>query len=145
MVRRFAAFVMVLVLSGQALAGGIMCGVEAISDALHAMDEMACPMEDAGECDDMACCALGQAPTGAMAAMLCCEVKCGESTSGAQFDLTPPVFIPAANVVTIRLVSLEGLGEIAAAQSLVSARTAETHFLHHYPPDLFLSHSTFLI
>lgn len=136
---------MVLLFAGQSLAGGIVCGVDAISSGFSRSDEAAYPMQSTGGCDEMACCAQGQAPTGSVVAMVCCEVVCGEPTGGAQFNFAPPALAPAPPVVTIRLVSLDALGEVEASNAVLSARSAESSLLHHHLPDLFLSHSAFLI
>jgi len=146
MLRRIAAFLLLLVIAGQAMAGGIACGVEAISSGLN--EPTACTMQSQGDCEgmaEMACCALGQSPTGSMAAMICCEVKCGESTGGAQFDFTPQTLTLAPPVVTIRVVSLVPQGEATTSKTSIPIRSAEHHLLHHNPPDLFLSNATFLI
>ena len=135
MLRRVAALLMVLLFAGQALAGGIAYGIEAISNGF----------DNTSKCDDMACCALGKSPTGSMVAMICCEIKCGESTSGAQFNFAPQTLTLAPPLVVIRVVSLVAVSELETSPDAVSIRAAETHLLHHDPPDLFLSHSTFLI
>lgn len=145
MLKRIAALLMVLLFASQALAGGIACGIEAISNGLSHHDKVACSMQTTGECDEMACCMQGKLPTGSVVAMVCCEVKCGESTSGAQFNFAPQTLVLAPPVVTIRLVSLDTLGEVEASATTVSVRSAESSLLHHDPPDLFLSNSTFLI
>jgi hypothetical protein len=140
MLKRVAALIIVLLFAGQAMAGGIMCGVEAISNGLNQSNESseaACPMEKSGECD-MACCRQGKSPTGSIVAMVCCEVKCGESTGGAQFNFTPLTIALALPVIAIRLVSLDSLSEAEASLSAVSLRSVENDFLHHDPPDLFL-------
>jgi hypothetical protein len=144
MLERVAALLMVLLFASQAMAGGIVCGIDAISNGLNQPSEAACPMEKPGECDDMACCKLGKSPTGAMAPMICCELKCGESTGGAQFNFAPLMLALAPPVVVIRLVSLDSLSE-AEGSLAVSLRSAENNFLHHDPPDLFLQNSAFLI
>ena len=77
---------MVLLLAGQALAGGIACGIDALSNGFNSTGEAACSIQKTGECDEMACCLQGKSPTGAVVAMVCCEIRCGESTGGAQFD-----------------------------------------------------------
>ena len=146
MLRRIAALLLLLVITGQAMAGGIACGVEAISNGLN--EQTACKMQSQGDCEgmaEMACCALGQSPTGSIAAMICCEVKCGESTSGAQFNFTPQRLMFAPPVVTIRVVSLVPWSEVEASATSIPIRSAENHLLHHHPPDLFLSNATFLI
>ncbi len=144
MLKRVAALIMVLLFAGQALAGGLVCGVEAISNSLNHSSEDACPMEKSGECD-MACCLQGKSPTGSIVAMICCEVKCGESTGGAQFNFTPLTLAPAPPVVAIRLISLDALGEAEASLAAISIRSAENDFLHQEPPLIFLQNSAFLI
>lgn len=145
MLKRVAALLMVLLFAGQSLAGGIVCGIDAINNGFNQTDEAVCSMQDMGECDGMACCAQGKSPTGSVVAMLCCEVKCGESTGGAQLGFAPQILTLAPPVVTLRLVSLDALGQIEASDSIVSVRSADNNLLHHEPPDLFLSNSTFLI
>lgn len=136
---------MVLLFAGQALAGGIACGIDAISNGLSHTDEAACSMQNTGECDEMACCTQGKSPTGAVVAMACCEIKCGESTSGALFDFTPRTSAIAPSFTVIRIVSLDALSEAESSAATVSIRSAENNLLHHDPPDLFVSHSAFLI
>ena len=144
MLKRVAALIMVLLFAGQAMAGGIVCGVEAISNSLNQSSEEICPMEKSGSCD-MACCMQGKSPTGSIVAMICCEVKCGESTGGAQFNFTPLTLAPAPPVVAIRLISLDALGEAEASLAAISLRSAENNFLHQEPPLIFLQNSAFLI
>jgi hypothetical protein len=143
MLKRVAALLMILLFAGQALAGGIACGARAISNSFNHADEAACPTQSAGTCDEMACCARGKSPTGALAAMVCCEVKCGESTGGAQFDFAPQTPIPAPRTISVRTVLLDAVGETETA--VVSIKSAAYKLLHHDPPDLYLSNSTFLI
>jgi hypothetical protein len=143
MLKRVAALLMVLLFVGQALAGGIVCGIDALSNGFDNAGAMSCPMQGESDCDEMACCALGQSPTGSVVAMICCEVKCGESTGGAQFNFTPQTLTLAPPVLIIRVVSLVAL--TAASLSSLSIRSAENHLLHHHPPDLFLCNSAFLI
>lgn len=145
MLKRLAAFLILLAFAGQALAGGIVCSVDAIANGLNQIDEAVCSMQGMGECDNMACCTQGKSPTGSIVAMICCEVKCGESTGGAKFNFTPQSLVPATLIVTIRLVSLDALGEVKASAAAVSVRSAGDRLLHHNSPDLFLSNSTFLI
>ena len=127
MLRRVAALVMILLLTAPALAGGIVCGFDAISNSR----------------DEMDCCLLGTSPTGSALAMVCCEVKCGKSTGGSQFEFTQQAFVLVRSVVTIRHTSLDVLGEVEATG--LSVRSAARNLLRHHPPDLFLSNSTFLI
>ncbi|MGE0129212.1 MAG: hypothetical protein AB7U82_14140 [Blastocatellales bacterium] len=143
MLKRVAALLMILLFAGQALAGGIVCGIDAISSRFSQVDEAACSMQSMGECDEMACCLQGKSPTGSVVAMVCCEVKCGESTGGAQLNFAPQSPALAPPVITIRLVSLESFN--AESSATVSFKWAESALLHHDPPDLFLSNSTFLI
>jgi hypothetical protein len=143
MLKRVAALLMVLLFAGQAMAGGIVCGVDTINKCFNHTNEAACPTQSAGECDETACCARGKSPTGALAAMICCEVKCGESTGGALFDFAPQTLIPAPRVIRLRTVSLDATGW--AETAVVSIKTAAYKILHHDPPDLYLSNSTLLI
>jgi hypothetical protein len=145
MLRRVAALLMVLLFAGQSLAGGIVCGIDVISHGLSRSDEAASSMQSMAGCDEMACCAQGQSPTGSVVAMVCCEVVCGEPTGGALFDFAPLTLAPLPPVAAVRLVSLDALGAVEAAGTLASARSVDNSFLHHSPPDLFLSNSTFLI
>jgi hypothetical protein len=94
MLKRVAALIMVLLFAGQAMADGIVCGVEARSDGLKqsSIDESGeaiCPMEKSGACDDMACCAQVKSPTGSIVAMICCEFRAGGyNNSGSLEDAT---------------------------------------------------------
>lgn len=144
MLKRIAALLMVLLFAGQALAGGIVCGIEAISNGFGSTDEAICSMQDMGDCGEMACCLQGKSPTGSVVAMICCEVNCGESTGGAQLNFAPQTPACAPPIVTIRLISLESSSKPTDSAD-VSFRSAENDLLHHDPPDLFLSNSTFLI
>jgi hypothetical protein len=147
MLKRAATLIMVLLFAGQAMAGGIVCGIDAISKNFNHTDEVACMMmmQSEGECGVMACCMLGKSPTGAIGAMICCEVKCGESTGGAQFNFVQLTLAPAPSFTFVRLVSLDALSDAEAALAAVSLRSADNNFLHHPPPDLFLQNSAFLI
>jgi hypothetical protein len=143
MLKRVAALLMILLFAGQAMAGGIVCGAGAISNGFSHTDEAACPMQSTARCDEMACCAQGKSPTGALTVMICCEVNCGESTGGAQFDFASQTPVPAPRIVSIRSVLLAAMGE--AETAVVSIKSAAYKLLHHDPPDLYLSNSTFLI
>lgn len=145
MLNRVAALLMVLLFAGQALAGGIACGVDALSNGIDQASETSCSMQSADVCEDMACCLLGKSPTGSVVAMACCEIKCGESTSGALFDFTPLTPAITPSFTAIRIVSLDASSETESATANVSVKSAESNLLHHDPPDLFLSNSTFLI
>src|SRR4030095_10135888 len=145
MLRRIAALVMVLIFSSQALARGIACGINALSRVLNNGNEMACPMQGDGDCKDMACCMQGKSPTGSVVAMVCCEVICGESTGGSQFNFTPQTLTFAPPVLRYRAVGSDSLSSDPDSAFSVFLRSAETDLLTHDPPDLFLVNSTFLI
>ncbi len=145
MLRRIAALIVVLVFTGQALAGGIVCGIDARGHGLNSADEMACPMQSEGDCEEMACCAQGKSPTGSVVAMVCCEVICGESTGGAQFNFTPQTLALAPPIVNYRPVGFDSLSSDTDSALSVFLRSAENDLLSHDPPDLFLVNSTFLI
>jgi len=144
MLKRIAVLLMILLFAGQALAGGIVCGIDALGD-LNRSNEETCQMEKPDCCDDMACCMQGQSPTGSIVAMICCEVRCGESTGGAQFDFAPLNLAPAPPLIVVSPVSLDALSEIAASLAAVSLRSAENSSHYHDPPSLFLQNSAFLI
>ncbi len=149
MLKHVTALILVLLFAGQAPAGGSECGVDVISKSSNRADEAACPMQGAARQVEMACCAHGKSPTSAMAAMICCEVKCrceapyGGSTGGAQFDFSPQTLIPAPRIVRVRAVVLDAMG--GAETAVVSIKSAAYKLLHHDPPDITLSNSTFLI
>jgi hypothetical protein len=145
MLIRISALLMVLLFAGQALADGIVCGIDVIGEALTYSDETAsCPMKGAGDCDKMACCARGRAPTGSRGAMICCEVKCGESTGGAQLGFAPPAPTQAPPIIPIRHISSDP-GSEAEISSLISFKSAGLEILDHDPPELFLQNSALLI
>jgi len=136
---------MVLLIAGQALAGGIVCGTDALSNGLDNKSEIACPMGSEGDSEEMACCALGKSPTGSVVAKVCCEVFCGESTSGSQFDFSPFSLVFAPPITSYRSVEFESLDPTPDTAFSVFLRSAENHLLSHDPPDLFVINSTFLI
>src|SRR5215470_1272442 len=145
MLRSIAALIMVLVIACQALAGGIACGIDVLGKSLKSGDEMACPMQSQGDCEDMACCAQGKSPTGSVVAMVCCEIFCGESTGGAQFNFTPQTVSLAPPIISYRAVEFDSLGSDTDSAFSVFLRSADNDLLSHSPPDLFLANSTFLI
>src|SRR5262249_49729334 len=144
MLTRVATLAVILIVAGQALAGGIACGIDAISN-LNNPDEMACPMQNQGDCEEKGCCAQGKSPTGSVVAMVCCEVFCGESTGGAQFNFTPLTLVFAPLVVSYRTAESNLLSPDTDPAFSVFLRSAENILLSHAPPDLFLFNSTFLI
>jgi hypothetical protein len=143
MSKRIVALLMILLFAGQASAGGIACVNDMDSKTLNRADEATCSMQSMSECNEMACCTLGKSPTGALAAMICCEAPCGESTGGAQFDFAPQTLIPAPRLIKVRAVLLDAMGE--AETAVVSIKSAAYKLLHHDPPDFYLSNSIFLI
>lgn len=145
MLRRIAALIVVLVITGQALAGGIAFGIDALSNGFDSASETSCPMQAEGEGEEMACCALGKSPTGSVAAMVCCEVVCGESTGGAHFNFTPLLLAIAPPVVTDRASTFQSLNSESASAFSVFLKSADNALLAQAPPDLFLTNSTFLI
>jgi hypothetical protein len=145
MLKRFTALILVLIIASQALAGGIACGIDALSKVLSDGDEMACSMQGDGDCKDMACCMQGKSPTGSVVAMVCCEVICGESTGGSQFDFIPQALAFAPPVLRYRAVEFDSHSSDTNPAFSVFLRSAENDLLSHDPPDLFLVNSTFLI
>ncbi len=145
MLERIAALIMVLVITSQALAGGIACGLDAFNNGLGGKTEMTCPMQGQGGCESMACCARGKSPTGSVVAMICCEVVCGESAGGAQFNFTPQTLAFAPPVLSYRAVEFDSLTSDTDSAFSVFLRSAENDLLSHDPPDLFLVNSIFLI
>ncbi|HKX32179.1 MAG TPA: hypothetical protein VJ302_31115 [Blastocatellia bacterium] len=144
MLKRIAALSILLLIAGQASADGIVCGLDLISDAISEASEMSCPMKGSGDCDKMPCCKRGKSPIGAATSMICCEVKCGESTGGAQFNFTPLTLALAPPIIGIRFISL-GVSDDAESGSVGSRKSAENSLLHYDPPDLYLQNSAFLI
>jgi len=148
MPKHITALILVLLFASQALAGGSVCGVDAISKSFNQADEAACPMQSATRYDEMPC-AQGKSSTGAMAAMICCKVKCccevkhGQSTGSAQFDFAPQTLIPEPRIVRVRPSLLDAMGE--AETAVISIKSTAYKLLHHNPPDLYISKSTFLI
>jgi hypothetical protein len=143
MPKRIAALVFVLLFASKALAGGAMCGVGAICKSFNNPYEAACLMQSMREGDEMDGCAHEKSPAGALAGMLCCEVKCGEATDSAEFDFATQTLIPAPRILSIRTILLIAMGE--AETAVVSIKSADYKLLHHDPPDLYISNSTFLI
>jgi hypothetical protein len=84
-----------------------------------------------------------KSPAGALPGMLCCEVICGEATDSAEFDFAAQTLVPAPRVFSVRTILLDAMGE--AETAVVSIKSAAYKLLHHDPPDLYLSNSTFLI
>src|SRR5262249_41447402 len=121
------------------------CGIDALNSSLNSTDEMACSMQSQSDCEEMACCAQGKSPTGSVVAMVCCEVICGESTGGAQFNFTPQTLSLAPPVISYRAAELDSLSSDTGSAFSVFLRSAENDLLSYDPIDLFLLNSTFLI
>jgi hypothetical protein len=143
MLKRTAAFIFVLLLASQAMARGIVRGADAISRSFNHTEEAACPIQNASEGHAVDCCAHEKSPTWTLAAMMCCEVKCGESTGGAEFEFAPQTLISEDRVLIVRTILLDAMGE--AETAVVSIKSAAYKLLHHDPPDLYLFNSMFLI
>jgi hypothetical protein len=139
MSKRITALVFVLLFAGKAMAGGAVCGGAAICESFDSMGEAECLAQSMSEGDEMACCKQEKS----LAGMLCCEVKCGESTDSAEFDFAAQTLIPAPRVIVVRTILLDAIGEDETA--VVSIKSAAYKLLHHDPPDLYLTNSTFLI
>jgi hypothetical protein len=136
----------VLFFTSQTSADGVVCGIDTISgNGLNQLSNVNCPIEKPGPCDEQACCKQGKSPTGSIVAMVCCELKCGESTGGEQLSIVSRTIAPAPSTVSIRRISLDLLGEAKASRAGISLRSEENNFLNHDPPDRFLQNSAFLI
>ncbi len=130
MLKRLAALFIVLAFAGQTLAGGFAC--------------------DGGGSDsaaEMACCQLAKSDAGATTAMLCCQLVCGEPTSGGTPGTqseTPSRAqqVPAPAIADIPATPFHSLFAVAAP---LSQRSANALLLRLDPPALYLHHSTFLI
>ena len=129
MLKRLAAFFIVLVFASQTLAGGF-----------------ACDGEDSQSAGEMACCRLAKSNAGATMAMLCCQTACGEPTSGTPGPQSETPShgqqVPAPIVADIPATSFHLL---FAEVSPLSKRSADALLLRLDPPALYLHNSTFLI
>src|SRR5215475_5408830 len=143
MPKRITALVFVLLFASNALAGGAMCGVGAICRSFNNTYEAACLTQSMGEGDERECCARAKSPAGARAGMRCYEVKCCEAADSAEFDFATQALIPAPRIFSVRTILLDAMGE--AETAVVSIKSADYKLLHHDPPDLYISNSTFLI
>jgi hypothetical protein len=143
MPKRLAALVFVLLFASNALAAGAVCGSGAICKSLNNADDAAGSMQGISEGDEMTCCRQGKSPECAVAGQICCELKCGESADSAEFDFAAQTLTPALRAIFVRAVLLDAIDE--ADTAAVSIKSADYKLLHHDPPDLYLSNSTFLI
>ena len=129
MLKRLAAFFIVLVFAGQTLAGGFACD----GDGGHSAEEMAC-------------CKLAKSNAGATMAMLCCQTVCGEPTSGTPGPQSETPShgqqVPAPSVADIPATAFHLL---FATVHPLSKRSADALLLQLDPPALYLHNSTFLI
>src|SRR5215475_11769679 len=142
MLKRITSLILPLLFASQAVAGGIGCGVNIINNSFN-FDGAACLTHSLSESGEMACCAQGKSPAGALASMNCCKTQCGEFIGGAQFETTPQTLIPEPRVIRVRAILLDTMG--GAETSTVSIKSAAYKLLHRYPPDFYLSNSRFLI
>lgn len=127
MLKHFAATLIVLAFAGQSLAGGFVCDESgAYSDA------------------EMACCKQAKSPTGSTAAILCCQVVCGELTdgwSGPQSNAARhPQQVPAPVIVAKSVFQINLLFPGNAP-----VKSADALRVQHSPPALYLHNSSFLI
>lgn len=95
--------------------------------------------------DEMPCCQEAQSVTGSAAARLCCEIFCGKPLDkGAEpatnITLHASVIAPASSA-TLALRHI--LPTTAQANRII--RVVNAARCQHRPPQLFLSHSAFLI
>ncbi len=129
MLKRLAAFFIVLVFASQTLAGGFACDGDGSDSAA-----------------EMACCKLAKSNAGATMAMLCCQTACGEPTSGTPGPQSETPShgqqVPAPAVADLPTTSFHLL---LAAVSPLSKRSADALLLRLDPPALYLHNSTFLI
>ncbi len=129
MLKRFAAFLVVLIFASQTLAGGFACD----SEGGHSAEEMAC-------------CRLAKSNAGATMAMLCCQTVCGEPISGTPGPQSETPShgqqVPTPIVADIPATSFHLLFATVAP---LSKRSADALLLRLDPPALYLHNSTFLI
>ncbi len=129
MLKRLAAFFIVLVIASQTLAGGFACDGDSSDSAA-----------------EMACCKLAQSNAGATMAMLCCQIACGEPMSGTPGPQSETPShgqqVPAPSVTDLPASSFHLL---FAAVSPMSKRSADALHLRLDPPALYLHNSAFLI
>lgn len=127
MLKHFAATLIVLAFASQSLAGGFVCDESGAYSAA-----------------EMACCEQAKSPTGSTAAILCCQVVCGELTdasSGPQSNAAKhqqqlPARAIVANSVFRIDSSYPGNGPLKSTDALR---------VEHSPPALYLHNSSFLI
>lgn len=127
MLKRLAAFSLVLLFAGNALAGAFACGQGDRSSAV-----------------EMACCVLAKSAGASPAAVMCCEVVCGESggTSGTQSEDAVRLRVPALPVAPHPAASFD---QLLASSLRPLTRPADVSLLGPTPPDLYLQNSSFLI
>ncbi len=129
MLKRLAAFFIVLAFAGQTLAGGFACDGDGSDSAA-----------------EMACCKLAKSNAGATMAMLCCQTVCGEPTSGTPGPQSETPShgqqAPAPSVADIPATPPHSL---FATVSPLSKRSVDILLLRLDPPALYLHNSTFLI
>jgi hypothetical protein len=91
------------------------------------------------------CCAAAEAPVGAVAAKLCCGMKCGKRKS--ETPATPASDGPQLpSAVLVTSACTRGTAEVDPAAAIeVPLAAAESELLRRNPPPRYLAHSTFLI
>lgn len=125
MLKRLAAFFIVLAFASQTLAGVLMSG----------------KIDRNGVCE-MACCALAKSAVAMPMAMICCQTVCGESNAGLQSEAAAQKQLTAPPVASHRTLAFNLSHPVAIP---IFLRSADAAFLHRDPPALFLQHSSFLI
>lgn len=129
MFKRLAAFFIVLAFASQTLAGGV-----------------ACDSSDRSSASEMACCAQARSASASPVAIMCCQIVCGEPTSGTpgpQSETpTGGQQVPSPTVVDIPVATFKLLLAVIAP---VSKDRADALLLELDPPALYLHNSVFLI
>ena len=129
MLKRLAAFFIVLAFAGQILAGGFACDGDGQNSAAQ-----------------MACCKLARSNAGATMAMLCCQTVCGEPTGGTPGPQSEtPAHGQQAPAPADADIPATPFHLLIAPVSPLSKRSADALLLRLDPPALYLHNSTFLI
>lgn len=128
MLKRLGALFIVLVFAGQVLAAG------------SAM----CDKRDGETASEMACCAQAKSPLASPTAAICCQVVCGEPTSGTpgaeSSGVTQQQVVIAPLPAAVRVASFEPL-----PIAILSKRSTDDLLLQLDPPTLHLYNSIFRI
>ncbi len=127
MLKRFATLSIVLVFAGQAFAAGAVCD-----------------KRDGGNATEMACCEQASSPLASPTTAICCQVVCGEPTSG-----TPGAESSGAKQQQVVIAPLPAAVRVASFEPLpiaiLSKRSTDDLLLQLDPPALHLYNSIFRI